>query len=154
MNPDPGQVGEGRSAFARGRGQPGGFLGLLRSMSYTEAVCWIGAQLADGLAHAHTQGLVHNDLKPANILLTDEGQPMLLDFGVADDLAVRTSTWGSIGGTLPYMSPEHLDSVEHAHQARTPEATFMPWGSSCSRASRANTHSATQPERWRKRCPR
>ena len=68
-----------------------GYLGLLRSMSYTDAVCWIGAQVADGLAHAHAQGLIHNDLKPANILLTDEGRPMLLDFGVAEDLALRAS---------------------------------------------------------------
>ena len=116
MNPDPGREVEGRSGVATGRTRPGGFLGLLRSMSYTDAVCWIGGQLADGLAHAHAQGLVHNDMKPANILLTDEGQPMLLDFGVADDLAVRSSTWGAIGGTLPYMSPEHLDSV----RTRTP----------------------------------
>jgi len=87
-----------------------GFLALLRGMSYTDAVCWIGSQLADGLAHAHTLGLVHNDLKPANVLLTDAGQPMLLDFGVADDLAHR-ALCRSIGGTLPYMSPEHIESI-------------------------------------------
>ena len=87
-----------------------GFLTLLRGMSYTEAVCWIGAQLADGLAHAHGLGVVHNDLKPANVLLTDAGQPMLLDFGVADDLAHRALA-RSIGGTLPYMSPEHMEST-------------------------------------------
>ena len=79
-------------------------------MSYTDAVSWIGAQLADGLAHAHGLGVVHNDLKPANVLLTDAGQPMLLDFGVADDLAHRTLT-RSIGGTLAYMSPEHIEST-------------------------------------------
>ena len=101
---------------AIGGTRAGGFLGQLRSMSYTDAVCWIGAQLADGLAHAHAQGLIHNDLKPANILLTDEGQPMLLDFGVADDMAVRSSTKGAIGGTLSYMSPEHLEAV----RTRTP----------------------------------
>ncbi len=89
-----------------------GFLRLLRDMTYPDAVCWIGARLADGLAHAHAHGLVHNDLKPANVLLTDEGQPMLLDFGVADDLAVRAVTPpGTIGGTFPYMSPEHLEST-------------------------------------------
>ena len=87
-----------------------GFLALLRGMSYTDAVCWIGTQLADGLAHAHGLGVVHNDLKPANVLLTDAGQPMLLDFGVADDLAHRALA-RSIGGTLPYMSPEHMEST-------------------------------------------
>jgi tetratricopeptide (TPR) repeat protein len=101
---------------ATGRVRDAGFLGLLRSMSYTDAVCWIGEQLANGLAHAHDRGLVHNDLKPANILLTDDGQPMLLDFGMADDLTVRSSNWGAIGGTLSYMSPEHLEAV----RTRTP----------------------------------
>jgi serine/threonine protein kinase len=90
-----------------------GFLNLLRTMSYTDAVCWIGAQLADGLDHAHRQGFVHNDLKPANVLLTDEGQPMLLDFGVAEELALRaTAPVARIGGTLPFMAPEHLAALE------------------------------------------
>jgi serine/threonine protein kinase/Tfp pilus assembly protein PilF len=87
-----------------------GFLALLRGMSYTDAVCWIGSQVADGLGHAHGLGVIHNDLKPANVLLTDDGQPMLLDFGVADDLVHRGLS-RSIGGTLPYMSPEHIEST-------------------------------------------
>ncbi len=93
-----------------GRTGAGVFLGLLRGMSYTDAVCWIGARLAEGLHYAHSCGVVHNDLKPANVLLTDDGQPMLLDFGVAEDLAHRGAT-AAIGGTYPYMSPEHLDST-------------------------------------------
>ncbi|MBN9517152.1 protein kinase [bacterium] len=93
-----------------GRTGAGAFLGLLRGMSYTDAVCWIGARLAEGLHYAHSCGVVHNDLKPANVLLTDDGQPMLLDFGVAEDLAHRATTT-AIGGTYPYMSPEHLDST-------------------------------------------
>ena len=54
-------------------------------MSYVEAVLWIAARLADGLAHAHERGILHCDLKPANVLLTDDGQPMLLDFNLAAD---------------------------------------------------------------------
>jgi tetratricopeptide (TPR) repeat protein len=89
-----------------------GPLDQLRKVSYPEAVCWIGARLADGLEHAHGFGILHNDLKPANVLLTDEGQPMLLDFGVSEDLALRSAVAGAaVGGTLPYMSPEHLRSV-------------------------------------------
>jgi serine/threonine protein kinase/tetratricopeptide (TPR) repeat protein len=89
-----------------------GPLDHLRKSSYPDAVCWIGARLADGLEHAHAQGILHNDLKPANVLLTDEGQPMLLDFGVSDDLALRVTSPGApVGGTLPYMAPEHLRSV-------------------------------------------
>ena len=60
----------------------------------------------------HAHGILHNDLKPANVLLTDDGQPMLLDFGVSEDLKVRATAPGAtVGGTLPYMSPEHLRSV-------------------------------------------
>jgi serine/threonine protein kinase/tetratricopeptide (TPR) repeat protein len=107
---DPGRETPIRMPALPDRPRSQGFLTLLQGMSYTDAVCWIGAQLADGLAHAHAMGVVHNDLKPANVLLTDAGQPMLLDFGVADDLAHRTLA-RSIGGTLPYMSPEHIEST-------------------------------------------
>ncbi len=106
-----------------------GFLGLLRAMTYTNAICWVGAQLADGLAHAHSQGLVHNDLKPANVLLTDEGQPMLLDFGVAEDLGSRASApVARIGGTLPYMAPEHLASIETGKPATDPRSDIYGLG--------------------------
>jgi tetratricopeptide (TPR) repeat protein len=98
-------------------------------MSYPDAVCWIGAQLADGLAHAHERGLVHNDLKPANVLLTDEGRPMLLDFGVADDLSVRASaTVARIGGTLPFMSPEHIDSIQYGMPVTDPRSDIYGLG--------------------------
>src|SRR5262249_53010497 len=53
------------------------------AMNYSDAIACIGARLAEGLAHAHDRGLVHRDLKPANMLLTAEGQPMLLDFNVS-----------------------------------------------------------------------
>ena len=84
----------------------------LARMSYPEAVCWLVERAADGLAHAHERGVLHRDVKPANVLLTDDGQPMLLDFGVAEELAARaTAAGGRAGGTIPYMAPEHLAEV-------------------------------------------
>lgn len=84
-------------------------LDMMARFSHIEAVLWMGARLADGLAHAHERGILHLDLKPANILLTDEGQPMLLDFNLAIDLnEVESLEFVRLGGTLPYMSPEQL----------------------------------------------
>jgi eukaryotic-like serine/threonine-protein kinase len=92
------------------QGSPGtAFAGTLAGLCYVEAVVWLGAQLADGLAHAHEHGIVHHDLKPANILLTDEGQPMLLDFNAAEDTKGESGAMMAwVAGTLPYMAPEQL----------------------------------------------
>jgi tetratricopeptide (TPR) repeat protein len=84
-----------------------GILRMLESIGYVDACLWIASRLADGLAHAHDRGILHLDLKPANVLLTDEGQPMLLDFNMARDTKRRPAGDG-VGGTLPYMAPEHL----------------------------------------------
>lgn len=93
-------------------GEQTGFLlaaKTLSKMTYEDAVLWFGARLAEGLAHAHDRGLVHCDIKPANILLADDGQPMLLDFDVALDLRTAGNKLSMIGGTLQYMSTEQLE---------------------------------------------
>lgn len=88
---------------------------MLEAMSYVESALWVGSCLADGLAHAHERGVLHRDLKPANVLITDEGQPLLLDFNLSHDAyAPEGAGAGSVGGTLPYMSPEHLDAFRGA----------------------------------------
>jgi serine/threonine protein kinase len=102
---------------------PRAILERFERQSYVDAVCWLGARLADGLCHAHERGIVHRDLKPANILLSDDGQPMLLDFNLAEDAGLRSSASAArIGGTLPYMSPEQLAAFAAQGVAGPPSA--------------------------------
>lgn len=89
---------------------------LLAGLTYNEAAIWIIARLADGLSHAHEKNILHLDLKPHNVLLSDDGQPMLLDFNLSYDVA--RSERDRIGGTWPYMSPEQI--CEYARRPGAP----------------------------------
>jgi serine/threonine protein kinase len=73
----------------------------------------VGAALADALAHVHTRGLVHRDVKPSNILLDADGQPRLADFGLVrfTDGASLTRT-GHVVGTAAYLAPEQVRGQE------------------------------------------
>ncbi len=63
--------------------------------------------LLDGLAYAHSEGMIHRDVKPANILLTRHGQAVLTDFGIAQIVGgTRHTVSGALMGTLAYMAPE------------------------------------------------
>ncbi|MBL4699282.1 MAG: serine/threonine protein kinase, partial [Phycisphaerales bacterium] len=70
------------------------------------------AKIADAVQHAHQKGVIHRDLKPSNILVTNDGEIKILDFGVAraTDADIQTATMqtdiGQLIGTIPYMSPE------------------------------------------------
>jgi tetratricopeptide (TPR) repeat protein len=81
-------------------------LQFLQRASYVQAVCWIGACLADALHYAHQRGLAHFDLKPSNILVAGDGQPMLLDFHLARGPLRPGEQHAWLGGTPGYMSPE------------------------------------------------
>ena len=83
---------------------------FLRRASFVQAAVWIAARLAEGLEHAHCRGLLHRDLKPANILITADGTPMILDFNLAAAADPAPGADDRLGGTLPYMAPEHLEA--------------------------------------------
>ena len=77
-----------------------------RRFSWRE-VTRIGVQVALALKHAHDRGIVHRDLKPANLLLTDDDQIKLTDFGIAKLYGgTHVTADGSVMGTADYMSPE------------------------------------------------
>jgi len=75
-------------------------------VSEAEAVR-LAAGVADALAYAHSRGVVHRDVKPHNILLTEEGRVKVADFGIARTLDGTSLTrTGTIMGSAPYISPE------------------------------------------------
>lgn len=87
-------------------------LGRFAQWSYIQASAWLVACLADGLHHAHQRGILHRDIKPSNILLAADGQPLLLDFNLSEDIKdLRTCHTATLGGTVAYMAPEHLRAM-------------------------------------------
>ena len=75
-----------------------------------ERVAQIGAAVADGLGNVHENGIVHRDVKPGNVLLTQEGSALLADFGIARLLGdtTRHTRTGLTLGTVAYVSPEQV----------------------------------------------
>ena len=86
-----------------------------------DTVLTLGAGIADALHNAHRHGFLHRDLKPGNVVLTADGYPKILDFGLAVLLSGgatgRMTIPGMIVGSLPYMAPEQL--FGEADDART-----------------------------------
>jgi len=105
--------GEMLTAHATRRG-----LGLRERLELLRKVCL-------AVQHAHQKGVIHRDLKPGNILVTEGGEPKILDFGVARTTtqAMQNRTLmtqvGQIVGTLAYMSPEQISGDPQAIDLRS-----------------------------------
>jgi WD40 repeat protein/tetratricopeptide (TPR) repeat protein/tRNA A-37 threonylcarbamoyl transferase component Bud32 len=78
------------------------------------------AKVADALQYAHSQGVVHRDVKPSNIMLDADGMPHVLDFGLArrDAGDATMTTDGQVLGTPAYMSPEQAKGESHSVDGR------------------------------------
>ncbi|WP_280407233.1 serine/threonine-protein kinase [Nocardia brasiliensis] len=78
----------------------------IAALSWPETVAWVGRRLADALDHAAHLGVLHHDIKPANVLLTAEGVPKLADFALRDSGSTNHAELEA--DSLRYRSPEQL----------------------------------------------
>ena len=93
----------------------------LASLEWPETVAWLGTRLARALDYAHQRGVLHRDVKPANVLLTAEAEPKLADFNISFSGSISGATpAGYFGVSLAYMSPEQLEAF-HPGLDRQPE---------------------------------
>ncbi|WP_370512253.1 serine/threonine-protein kinase [Skermania sp. ID1734] len=88
----------------------------IAGLNWPDTVAWLGRRLAEALDYAGERGVLHRDVKPANVLLTSEGVPKLADFNISFSGSVtgadgrRSSPVAYFGGSLSYMSPEQLEA--------------------------------------------
>ena len=88
-----------------------GWQGFPIQGTYVDGVAWLVGTLARALSYAHDQGVLHRDVKPANVLLTLREGPQVLDFNLAHDPNAPDQAESALrGGTLPYMAPEQLEA--------------------------------------------
>ena len=74
-------------------------------------------QVCEGLAFAHRAGIVHRDVKPANIRVTSDGEVKIMDFGIAHLQSSTMTKSGLVLGTVHYMAPEQVEGQKIDHRA-------------------------------------
>ncbi len=93
-----------------------------RTRSAVDRVLEFVERIARALHAAHEAGIIHRDVKPSNVLVTHEGDPVILDFGLARDQTHAGATLtasGDVFGTPAYMSPEQVGTSNRGLDART-----------------------------------
>lgn len=117
-----GETAEGRLfiAMAYYRGETLQAKGARGPLPVADVVRYV-TQAASGIAHAHRAGVVHRDVKPANLIVTEDDQVKVLDFGVATTAGGAGAADGVTVGSAPYMSPEQV-------QGRPTDARTDVWG--------------------------
>jgi RNA polymerase sigma factor (sigma-70 family) len=93
-------------------------LGKGRTISVREAIRW-ALQVCAALEHAHSMGVIHCDLKPANVLLDPDGSIRVTDFGLSRSLRGLTPWAALVEGTGPFMAPEQVSRAWGNIDART-----------------------------------
>lgn len=83
------------------------FLKQSGALSAVKAVTLLRPVL-DAIAHAHAQGIIHRDLKPSNILLDENGNPRVMDFGIASPVSGAADDTNTYTGSPAYMAPEYV----------------------------------------------
>ena len=79
------------------------------NQTYFQFVATIGKEIAEAMSYAHQNGIFHGDLKPSNILLTNEAIPLVVDFGLSKDIKkIAHSKSKEFSGTLAYAAPEQI----------------------------------------------
>ena len=119
---------DGRHASARFDQQLGyeELMGALHSLvkrpNDMHSACLLIEGIASGMAYAHSLGIVHRDLKPENVLIANDGRPVVLDFNLSDE--PTNARPELVGGTLPYMSLQQLQSLDGTTRASPADDVF------------------------------
>ncbi len=133
-------------------------LGGRSDVQYFRSVARVGIQVADALAYAHQQGVLHRDVKPSNLLLDSQGTVWVTDFGLAKSEGTDELTGpGDFVGTLRYTAPERFHGRDDARGdvfslglTLYEMATLRPAFAACGRAQMVERLLHEQPRRPRK----
>ncbi|TWU65694.1 serine/threonine-protein kinase [Crateriforma conspicua] len=98
----------------------------LQPMGRADLTLWLFSKIVEALVHSHARGILHSDLKPANVLIRNDGEPALLDFNLSQSFQNHGSAIA--GGTLPYMSPETYRRMMGCDLAADPRADLWSVG--------------------------